>query len=222
MEYCAFYELDQTAKFYACCLTRCSNLFSMLRIRSHGSSKSTHKEPQVLPIGEPPPDVPALMAWREPRKASTKGDDPLAALYRMYEYFVVDDEASLRNGIRYFFGRHDWPVCDIPDAQDPDPQRYAILAAITGLLVLSFNRKIAMGLPRDTPHVIRGHEHYLQLNARPKIWEKEPKWSKRVKSLKKRLVLPSGDGDLPPNDKHACRPLLNKNIFAWEPNIYFV
>ncbi|KAL9086812.1 MAG: hypothetical protein Q9165_006959 [Trypethelium subeluteriae] len=175
-----------------------------------------------LPIGQPPPGVEQLLAerkgWHGPY---TEGDGPLPLLYQMYENFVADDEIRLREDIRYFWGE-EWAVADIPDPRDPDPERYAILAAITGMLVLAFNYKIGLGIPRDGPSMIRGRAHLRQLQAQPKKWEKEPGWAKRVKPLKKRLVLPTAKGRLPEDEKQACAPLLKKNIFAWEPRIYFL
>ncbi|KAF2231781.1 hypothetical protein EV356DRAFT_437719, partial [Viridothelium virens] len=157
-------------------------------------------------------------SWRGPY---TDGNAPLPLLYRMYESFVADDELGLREDIRYFWGKEEWAVADIPDPHDPDPERYAILAAITGMLVLAFNYKIGLGFPRDGPAMIRGHAHILQLQAQPKKWERQPRWAKRVKPLKNRLLLPTAKGHLPKDDEQACEPLLEKNIFAWEPRIYF-
>ncbi|KAL9063251.1 MAG: hypothetical protein Q9157_008333 [Trypethelium eluteriae] len=127
------------------------------------------REGKPLPIGQPPPGVERLLAerksWRGPY---TDGNAPLPLLYRMYESFVADDELGLREDIRYFWGKEEWAVADIPDPHDPDPERYAILAAITGMLVLAFNYKIGLGFPRDGPAMIRGHAHILQLQAQPK------------------------------------------------------
>jgi hypothetical protein len=43
----------------------------------------------------------------------------------------------------------------IPDPQDKNPQRYAILTVLTMLMARAFNHLIAKGLPRNAPSIIQ-------------------------------------------------------------------
>ena len=70
--------------------------------------------------------------------AMTRGATPNASLYRMYEYFVTGFNTGLRSEIEYFFNHKTWIVSQIPDPEDPDSARYAILTVLTQYLVLAF------------------------------------------------------------------------------------
>ena len=65
----------------------------------------------------------------------------------MYAFLVTGQNAKLRDEVKYFFNQAHWAMTEIPDPQDPDPVRYAVLAAIPHLLVESFNYNIGLGLP---------------------------------------------------------------------------
>lgn len=111
-----------------------------------------------------------------------KLDTPLAALYRLYETIMLDMNIKMRNELESFWCHSSWAVKDIPDPQDPDPERYAVLACITELLVLSFNDRISLGLPRDTPPIITG-DVYNEIRMRPKLLEEVPAWASKVPAL---------------------------------------
>ena len=83
-------------------------------------------------------------------------DTPLAALYRLYENIMLDQNINMRNELESFWYHNSWAIKEIPDRRDLDPERYAVLACITALLVPSFNYRINLGLPRDAPPIITG------------------------------------------------------------------
>lgn len=79
------------------------------------------------------------------------GENPLASLYRMYEYIITDYNLALRGEIEYFFNLPKCLVSETPDPADPDPARCAIHAVPPQFLVMAFNRLIERGLHRDAP-----------------------------------------------------------------------
>lgn len=66
-----------------------------------------------------------------------------------------DQHIELRNEIEAFWWQPDWAVCDIPDPRPKDfeTERLACLACLTKLLLLAFDKRIEMGLPRDAPPI---------------------------------------------------------------------
>lgn len=157
-----------------------------------------------------PPSVPCLLerctATGEPSQqiASTKGNTPLAALYRMYEYFVSGYRIGLRSEIEFFFNKPAWAVADTPDPNDPDPERYAVLAVLPYYMVKAFNRLIQRGLPRGSPFIISTTMED-ELKSRPIILEKAPSWVVGVTRLQKALVLPDGYGNVPTMESRSAR-----------------
>ncbi|KAJ4393004.1 hypothetical protein N0V93_002208 [Gnomoniopsis smithogilvyi] len=173
-----------------------------------------------------PPSVSCLLARRtrsgKPSQqiASTKGDTPLAALYRMYEYIVSGYTIGLRSEIEFFFNNPTWAVADIPDPQDPDPERYAVLAVLPFYMVMAFNRLIQRGLPRGSPFIISTAMED-ELKSRPVVLEKEPAWVAGVAKLEKTLVIPDSDGNVPEEASRSAR-FQGMNIVAEEPHVLFV
>ncbi|KAI9657393.1 MAG: hypothetical protein M1821_003075 [Bathelium mastoideum] len=168
-----------------------------------------------------PPTVQYILKHRERRMAYMKGNTPLAALYRMYEYFVLDQVIELRNEIEDFFDEGPtWPVANISDPRDPDPARYAILAVMTIFLVDAFNRNIGKGIPRDAPAMIGTMARLKELRARPKIFEKPPPWAAKVPKLRKTLVIPDREGVIP-DGTALSRYFWEKNIVAQAPHVHF-
>lgn len=171
-----------------------------------------------------PPNVSWILQHRaelsEPG-ASTQGDTPLAALYRLYEYFVAGNLTGLRNEVEDFFNQPTWAVGDIPDPQDPDPERYAILAVLPYYLAHAFNRLIQRGLPRGCPAIITSMEEETELRDRSKVLEEEPEWVKNVPRLEKVLVIPCRDGSTPGKDARCAR-FMALNIISEPPYVVFV
>ncbi len=171
-----------------------------------------------------PPTVAWLLAHRDERmgeRAQTPGRTPTASLYRMYEYLVVGYTIGLRTEIEFFFNRPTWAVAEIPDPEDPDPERYAILAVLPFYLCMAFNRLIERGLPRGSPAIIMGLEMEEELKRRPVVLEEEPSWVARVPALPQVLVIPDESGKEPPEEERSLR-FLDMNIIAEEPHVLFV
>lgn len=85
-------------------------------------------------------------------------DTPLCSLYRLYELIVGRGciyLIHLVQEVTYFFYRDGsrWSIRNIPDPKDPDPVRYAILAALVETLAEAFNWRIHLGLLRNGERV---------------------------------------------------------------------
>lgn len=158
-------------------------------------------------------------------------DNSLYSLYRLYEALVLDDNIGLRNEIEYFWRRHSWSLCDIPDPHDDDPARYAVLACIPHLLVLAFNNNIELGLPRDAPAIMT-QDQVDECRRREKKWEKVPEWVDKVPPLKETLKIPHKKEVYVENNEYvvlesmddpdASEPFREKNILIIRPHIYFI
>ncbi|KAI0110319.1 hypothetical protein GGR51DRAFT_547591 [Nemania sp. FL0031] len=170
----------------------------------------------------------ALVGWllehravRAEETALTQGRTPKGSLYRMYEYLVVGFTIGLRSEIEFFFNQPSWAVSAIPDPEDSDPQRYAILSVLPYYLCKAFNRLIERGLPRGSPAIIAGDEMERELRARPVVLEEEPEWASKVPSLAKTLVIPRLGGEAP-EEGYISERFRSKNILVEEPHVLFV
>ncbi|KAJ8130564.1 hypothetical protein O1611_g3066 [Lasiodiplodia mahajangana] len=139
----------------------------------------------------------------------------------MYEYLVVGFIIGLRSEIEFFFNQPSWAVSAIPDPEDSDPQRYAILSVLPYYLCKAFNRLIERGLPRGSPAIIAGDEIERELRARPIVLEQEPEWASKVPSLTQTLVIPKRGGE-DPREKYISERFRSKNILVEEPHVLFV
>ncbi|KAE8155258.1 hypothetical protein BDV25DRAFT_146401 [Aspergillus avenaceus] len=171
-----------------------------------------------------PPAVWWLLEHREEyqgKSALRKGTTPTASLYRMYEHIVAGFTIGLRNEIEHFFNQSAWAVSEIPDPKDPDRERYAILAVLPHYLVVTFNRLIERGMPRDCPAIITSREMEEELKARTKVLEQEPSWVKEVPRLEQTLIIPDKNGEVPAEDSRS-EPFLRMNIIVEAPHVLFV
>ncbi|EEP80014.1 predicted protein [Uncinocarpus reesii 1704] len=158
-------------------------------------------------------------------------DNPLYSLYRLYEYVILDENTHLRNEIEYFWRNHSWAVCDIPDPEDEDPERYAVLSCIPQLLVLAFNNNIELGLPRDAPAIMT-HDQMDEYRRREKVWEKPPDWVAKVPPVKETLKIPYKKQVYVEHPEYvvlehldnleASEVFREKNILTARPHIYFI
>jgi hypothetical protein len=162
------------------------------------------------------------------RRIDREVDTPLAALYRLYEHIILDQNIEMRNELEAFWYQPSWPVCKIPDPKDPDPERYAVLAVIPSLLVLAFNKRIELGLPRDAPAIFTG-DQLDEWRAREREYEKEPDWASSVPPCKELLKIPHWNNDLRDfvsidgfDDHRASQEFAKKNILIWQPHIHFI
>lgn len=174
------------------------------------------------------PEAPSTVIWllehktaRAEQSALTKGRTPNASLYWMYEYLVVGFTIGPRTEIEYFFNQPSWAVSAIPDPQDADPQRYAILSVLPHYLCKAFNRLIERGLPRGSPAIIAGNEAERELRSRPMVLEEEPEWALRVPPLSEKLVIPRRQGG-EPEEEYVSERFMTKNIMVEEPHVLFV
>lgn len=67
----------------------------------------------------------------------------------MYEFLCSAEYVEVQYEVEYFFHQPDWRVQDIPDPQDDNPERYAIVASTVDTLVHSFNWRLDLGLRRS-------------------------------------------------------------------------
>jgi len=191
--------------------------------------------PEDYPIFPPPPPQEILLdpeqywATVSRRKyAAPRGvfkDSSLYALYRLYEYIVLDKVFAYRNMLEWFWRQHNWPICDISDPQDDDPARYAFLACITFLMVRSYNARVAIGLIRGAPAIMT-MEEAEKAKIRPeheRPYETVPPWAEKAPSLAETLSMPTHDGVTlnGKDDERADRDFLAKNILLWTPHIHF-
>lgn len=166
------------------------------------------------------PTVDWLLANRKYSAELPSRNDPVSTLYRLYESFVLDDNAQLRSEIEYFWNRPDWPVSSIPDPQDPHPTRYAILAVLTCWLAKAFNHLITHGTLRRTAEHITPEELKELQAQEPKALEEPPAWAAEVPALPYPLYIPRADGEKV-KDEDASPEMMKKNIMAFRQNILF-
>ncbi|KAJ3546768.1 hypothetical protein NMY22_g1917 [Coprinellus aureogranulatus] len=109
-------------------------------------------------------------------------DTPLGSLYRLQDAVAADSDNDIMLEGYYFFHRADWKVKDIPDPQDPDPVRYALLASIVEHMVVSYNWKISLGIRR---HLRRqpAASYRAHREEKDKPFEEAPAWAAKVPAL---------------------------------------
>lgn len=164
-----------------------------------------------------------LRRYRIPLDATA--DTPLFALYRIYEYFLVDFVTGYRNQLEYFWRQTKWPISSIPDPTDDDPARYAFLAGTAKLLVRSYNEKIRMGFARDMPAIMSDEqiEYYQNRPEKDRTYEEVPQWAESVPPLSEPLAVKTHDGVVLDgfDDPRACKEFKALNILIWTPQIHF-
>ncbi len=200
-----------------------------------------HVHEQFEPVSEdypsfPPPPPPAILADRDHYRAivdrrkyaAPRGvyeDSSLFALYRLYEFIVLDYVFGYRNLLEWFWRKKEWPVHEIPDPQDSDPARYAFLACVTYLMVRSFNARVSLGLTRGG-RAIMLTEEVEEARSRPhheRTFERVPAWAEAAPPLAETLSIPTHDGVTLNgiSDERADQDFLKKNILIWTPHIHF-
>lgn len=152
-------------------------------------------------------------------------DTSLFALYRLYEYILVDQVRPYRDALEAFWRVESWVVRDIPDPEDPDPARYAFLAGCTYLLVRCFNERVKLGLRRDMPSLLTTDEAEELKNVPVHLreYEEVPDWAVKAAPVEDLLSIPTEDGTTLDgrDDERADVDFLAKNILLWTPHIYF-
>lgn len=89
-----------------------------------------------------------------------------------------------------------WPLSEMPDPQDPDPTRYAMLAAVVQSLLLSYNERLDLCHMRGYGEIVAAYQAQTGTRRRlqPQPHERLPDWVERVPPLAERLVLKRPDG----------------------------
>ncbi|KAK4199230.1 hypothetical protein QBC40DRAFT_282436 [Triangularia verruculosa] len=235
-----------------------SKIRQVLRSTQAFNSAVDHETPEEeyiaqdsdYPTFPPPPPRQTLQstsAYRDQIKqrkfACPRGvfqDSPLYALYRLYEFFLLDDVLAYRNALEAFWRQSDpaWSLSRIPDPKTADPgfwspdlteaerhERYAFLAGCTYLLVRSFNARVKLGLSRQMKSLITPEEAEAARNVplEERSWEKVPEWAENAPALPEFLVVPTHEGEVlsGPEDQRADEDFLRKGILLWTPHVYF-
>lgn len=116
-------------------------------------------------------------------------DTPIRSLYRLYEAIVAREFYAIGPEVEYFFyqSRRAWAIHRIPDPEDQDPVRYAILSCIAEELALAFNWRMSLGMRRDkSKHIYRKSFDDL---LPPFTAEAAPIWTKRAQPIAAELLL---------------------------------
>lgn len=152
-------------------------------------------------------------------------DSSTYALYRFYEFIVLDKVFDYRNALEAFWRQKDWPIHAIADPHDEDPARYAFLASCTYLMARSFNQRVKLGLQRDMRSLITPDEAEAARNVPDHLrrYESVPDWATRVAPLRTALIIPTHNMEMldGKDDRRADPDFLAKNIVLWTPHIYF-
>ncbi|KDQ10993.1 hypothetical protein BOTBODRAFT_97703, partial [Botryobasidium botryosum FD-172 SS1] len=132
-------------------------------------------------------------------------DTPSASFYRLYQFFVIDWIIQFQNDLEYFWGQSTWALSNLPDPGlgcDGLPEqeakiRKAIMAGLTHIMEMAYNRLISRGLPRDASAIV---EDWAELKSRPRVLERIPKWAEETERLEPQVELPDGKGKMSGED----------------------
>ncbi|KZT08289.1 uncharacterized protein LAESUDRAFT_742646 [Laetiporus sulphureus 93-53] len=112
-------------------------------------------------------------------------DTPLRSLYRMHAWICAGGKHRPLLGYetQYFLSHigPEWKLENLPDPQDPDPVRYAVLAGLVETMVLSFNERYSeMKLPRMGEGISVMYRKKLKREGREvdyaTLKERAPEW----------------------------------------------
>lgn len=155
-------------------------------------------------------------------------EGPLEALYQLYELLLLDRRQDVQMAAKNIFYNYSWTISEIQNpVDDPDRERYTMLACILHLLVETFNENIAAGVYRDTPaHLYPGEKMALHKGTKKAKLEAVPKWAQNVPPLDNLFVIPYckyQDGEIYEvgdwGDERACPIFKAKRILLWAPNM---
>lgn len=90
-------------------------------------------------------------------------------------------------------------------------------------MVLAFNRRIELGIPRRA-NAIMTMEEIEEYRNEVRIYEQVPEWTLSVKPLQTVLKIPHEQGETLGSfdDKRASLQLEEKHILCWQPHIHFI
>lgn len=155
-------------------------------------------------------------------------DTPIRSLYRIYEAVTAREFYAIGPEVEYFFyqSRRSWAIHRLPDPNDSDPVRYAILACIAEELALAFNWRMSLGMRRDkSQHVYRKSFDDL---LPPFTAEAAPDWTSRVSPVDVEMLVgfPSelldGEGRLVLEDGGENPNFAERNIVVDTGHFYTV
>lgn len=156
-------------------------------------------------------------------------EGPLEALYQLYELLLLDRLQEIQMAAKNIFYNYSWIIAEIQNPiDDPDRERYTVLACMLHLLVKTFNENIAAGVSRDTPaHLLPSEKMALCQGTTQVKFEAVPKWAQNVPPLDNMLVIPYCKYQDGQNyhavrswaDERACTIFKTKRILLWEPNM---
>lgn len=112
-------------------------------------------------------------------------DTPLRSVYRIYELFLANRYGLMGYETEYFFFHSDWRSRDIPDPNDSDPVRYAVLACVVEELHKSLNWKLSLGIRRNGEQIIRERDEDPWPEFVP---EELPEWTTNVAAIDKEVL----------------------------------
>ena len=156
-------------------------------------------------------------------------EGPLEALYQLYELLMLDRLQEIQMAAKNIFHNYSWTIAEIQNPiDDPDHERYTVLACMLHLLVETFNENIAAGVFRDTPaHLLPGEKMALRQGTTKVKFESVPKWAQNVLPLDNMLLIPYCKYQDEQNyrvlsdwaDERACTIFKTKRILLWKPNM---
>jgi hypothetical protein len=143
-------------------------------------------------------------------------DTSLRSLYRLYDDMCASDLDMMIYESEYFFsqGSRRWLLSQIPDPQDSDSVRYAILASLLEALVASFNWKLELGIRRGRRPCDQSEERSYNF-----VREEAPLWVTHVAMVDKPINLINRDKE------PVAKPdelFLKRNIVAMTGYLYTV
>lgn len=119
-------------------------------------------------------------------------DTPLRSIHRLYELHLADRYKLMGYETEYFFYRPGWKLQDIPDPNDSDLVRYAVVACILEELHKAVNWRLSLGMRRNGDHVYR---EFDEDPLPPFVPEELPDWTKHVPLIDKELLRQSVPSD---------------------------
>lgn len=119
-------------------------------------------------------------------------EGPLEALYQLYELLMLGRLQEIQMAAKNIFHKYSWTNAGIQDpVDDPDRERYTVLACMLHLLVKIFNENIAAGVSRDAPaHLLPSEKMALRQGTTKVKFESVPKWAQNVPPLDNMLFIP--------------------------------
>jgi hypothetical protein len=108
-------------------------------------------------------------------------DTPLRSLYRMYDDLCAGQLILMSYESDNFFRQVSsrWQLSQMPDPNDDDPIRYAILASLIEALVDAFNWRMELGIRRGAyAHLDRSANRATNF-----LREKSPSWTRNVGAI---------------------------------------